>query len=442
LFDYRGLPMLRHRPLGLSSESLGPIVPRRTPGRGPAVGATIAATAAAAATFLAGTAAAPAAEGDDRSLTHKLARALAVPQLARARSAALAVDLATGRVVFARNVGVPLAPASTEKLAVAYAALAAFGPSYRVRTEVLGEGELAGTTWDGDLVLKGYGDPTLSTYDLRLLAGQVRAAGIRRVSGRVRGDETFFDARRTAPGWRPSFFIDESPPLSALVVDRGRYRGIVSRQPALAAAAAFHASLAAAGVAVARSAEIGRATEDAVPLATVLSPPLAAIVRYMTLESDNFTAELLLKQLGALEAVPGTTTRGAAAVRTLLATDGIPLAGVRLADGSGLSLLNRLTARSLVAILRAAWLDPAVRRWLVAALPVAGIRGTLEDRLRRPPARGIVFAKTGTTRLASSLAGYVKGRFVFALIQNGRPVPYWSARRAQDRFVTALAAAQ
>jgi serine-type D-Ala-D-Ala carboxypeptidase/endopeptidase (penicillin-binding protein 4) len=171
----------------------------------------------------------------------------------------------------------------------------------------------------------------------------------------------------------------------------------------------------------------------------VESAPLSEIVRWMGRVSDNFTAELLLKQLGAADGEPGTSARGAAMVRAALAEAGVPLAGVRFADGSGLSSLDRLTTRALAALLRAAWADPDVRPSFVAALPVAGISGTLADRMRNPPARGNVQAKTGTTFLASALSGYVKRRYVFSVLQNGSPVSSFWARRAQDRFATALA---
>jgi D-alanyl-D-alanine carboxypeptidase/D-alanyl-D-alanine-endopeptidase (penicillin-binding protein 4) len=115
------------------------------------------------------------------------------------------------------------------------------------------------------------------------------------------------------------------------------------------------------------------------------------------------------------------------------------MAGVRIADGSGLSSLNRLTVAALVAILEAAWTDPTVRRPFLAALPVAGLSGTLSDRMRRPPARGNVAAKTGTTREASGLSGFVRSRYAFAVLQNGNPISYWWARVAQDRFATVLA---
>ena len=117
----------------------------------------------------------------------------------------------------------------------------------------------------------------------------------------------------------------------------------------------------------------------------------------------------------------------------------MPVAGVRIVDGSGLSRLDRLTAQSLVAILRAGADDPAISDAFVTSLAVAGVSGTLKRRLDRRPTRGRVIAKTGTTSQASALAGFVRRRYVFAILQNGSPVPYWSARLAQDRFVTLLA---
>jgi D-alanyl-D-alanine carboxypeptidase/D-alanyl-D-alanine-endopeptidase (penicillin-binding protein 4) len=160
----------------------------------------------------------------------------------------------------------------------------------------------------------------------------------------------------------------------------------------------------------------------------------------MDRESDNFTAEMLLKQLGLNELDRGTSAAGASVVTQVLAEAGVPMRGVRIVDGSGLSLLDRLTANALASLLEKAWSDPAVQPTLAAALPVAGISGTLEDRLRTPPARGHVIAKTGTTDEASSLSGYVPERFAFAVLQNGHPIASWWARRAQDRFAQVLAA--
>jgi serine-type D-Ala-D-Ala carboxypeptidase/endopeptidase (penicillin-binding protein 4) len=163
------------------------------------------------------------------------------------------------------------------------------------------------------------------------------------------------------------------------------------------------------------------------------------VLEDMDRESDNFTAEMLLKDLGAEVGDAGTTPAGAAIVRRDLGADGIPLAGVRIVDGSGLSLDDRLTARALSALLVDAWNDLDLRASVWAALPVAGSTGTLEKRMERRPARGAVRAKTGTTDGASALSGYVRHRYAFAVMQNGSPVAASAARKAQDRFATTLA---
>jgi len=117
----------------------------------------------------------------------------------------------------------------------------------------------------------------------------------------------------------------------------------------------------------------------------------------------------------------------------------VPLRGVRIADGSGLSSRDRFTARALAGILLASWKDPRVRPYVWRALAVAGRRGTLSDRLLG--AEGLVRAKTGTTDIASALSGYAGRSYVFAVVQDGSPISTSSAREAQDRFASVLAGA-
>jgi len=391
------------------------------------------AAAAAALVALMLPAAAAGALGDD------LGRALHVPHVSLATTGAVALDLTTGQTVYSRNGALPLLPASNEKLAVTYAALTALGPGFRIETDVLGEGTQQGSLWRGDFVLKGYGDPTLSSADLAGLAREIRADGIARVSGRILGDESWFDSERTAAGWKAAFYINESPPLSALVVDRGRIGARTAGDPALAAAQLFRAALLHAGVTVGGRAAQGVADERAQPLAETDSPTLAAIVHGMDTVSDNFDAEMLVKELGAVQAGRGTTAAGTGVITALLAQAGVPLAGVRLVDGSGLSLLDRITPDALVSLLSVMWRDPEVRPELVASLPVAGRTGTLSDRMRGSAAAGVVHAKTGTTDNASALSGFVRDRYVFSVLQNGDPVSWTWARLAQDRFATVLA---
>jgi len=373
-------------------------------------------------------------------LTTRLANALAVPGNASSKSGAVAVDLTTGRMLFARHADLSLAPASNEKLTVSFTALRELGTAYRFRTEVFAVGRQAGAVWHGDVFLKGFGDPTLTSLQLDELATQVSQLGIARITGRVLADESWFDRVRTAPGWKSSYFINECPPLSALVVDRARYDRHVAVQPALAAAGAFKQLLRTHGV-TAGAARLGRAPETALALAQVESEPLPLVLTQMDCESDNFAAEMVLKTIGAEVGDGGSTPAGAAIVRRDLDQAGVPLLGVRIVDGSGLSLSDRLTAHALAALLLAVWNDVDLRNPFWASLSIAGVNGTLEDRLRAPRTRGAVRAKTGTTNRASALSGYVRDRYGFAVLQNGFPVSAWSARKAQDRFATALAGA-
>src|SRR5437764_3460396 len=129
------------------------------------------------------------------SLEPRLERALRVPHVSLAATGAVAIDLATGETLYSRNETLPLLPASNEKLTVTYAALTALGPEFRIETDVLQDAA-------GNVYLKGYGDPTLSSAQLAVLARQVRAAGVTRITGAVYGDESWFDTRRTALGWK------------------------------------------------------------------------------------------------------------------------------------------------------------------------------------------------------------------------------------------------
>jgi D-alanyl-D-alanine carboxypeptidase/D-alanyl-D-alanine-endopeptidase (penicillin-binding protein 4) len=384
---------------------------------------------------LAGVAAPSASAG----LAGRLDRALRGSGVAWSAQSVWALNLETGRVVFTRNPGTALRPASNEKLTVAVAALDRLGPGYRIPTRVYGEGSRKGSVWRGRLVLKGFGDPTLQRGDLEAMAQTVRKAGIRSVTGGIRGDESYFDARRTAPGWKPSYYKLECPPLSALISDRGKVNGHTVDGPAIAATRAFRKALIAAGVRVGGKAGLSRLKKGATQLAATLSPPVSRIIRSMNRPSDNFYAEMLVKELGRVRRGAGTTAAGTKVVRQVLTRRGIPMAGLRIADGSGLSELDRLTSRALGRLLLSAWRDKAIAAPLFNSLPVAGVNGTLKDRMRRAPAYGRVRAKTGTTNNASALSGFARTKWVFSILQNGWPVPYTSARKSQDRFAQVLA---
>lgn len=420
--DYRASPQPLHGPEGLSSQRLRPISCKR---------ALVVLTAA---LVLLG-AASPAAG----SLKTRLDRALRGDRVASNHTGAIVYDLSKQAYVYRKNSSVALKPASNEKLPVAVTALAILRPSYTIPTELRAQGQQSDSVWNGKLVLKGYGDPSLSGSDLGRFARAVENAGITRVTGAIVGDESFFDQVRVGPGWKASFYKDECPPLSALIVNRGHFKGHITSRPALAAAKILRAKLVDRGIRVDGRARVGHAGPSPTFVMTAQSPALRWLVRTMNRQSDNFYAETFTKLLGALEAGDGSTRAGAKVIKSELRSRGVPMRGVVISDGSGLSAYDRLTARAMARLLRSALADSGISDVFVDSLPVAGVSGTLADRMESGPAYRNVYAKTGTTDAASALSGYVRSRYVFSILQNGSPIPWWYARQAQDRFAQVLA---
>jgi serine-type D-Ala-D-Ala carboxypeptidase/endopeptidase (penicillin-binding protein 4) len=351
------------------------------------------------------------------------------------------VDLDTGARLFAARATLRLAPASVEKLYTSSTALLRMGPNGRIETGVLTRGLPDATgRLRGDLILKGGGDPTLGPWAMDQLARTIAQAGLTRVTGRVIGDETAFDARRGPPssGYTTSIYVG---PLSALSFNEGR-TGLRSPafqlSPPQFAADALTRALEHRGVAVRGAARRGVAPAGAVPLLSWESPPLATVLRLMNLPSDNFYAETLVKQLGARYGGAGTTAAGAAVVRATVARFG---ARPQVVDGSGLSRADRTAPRDVVRLLAGMHADPVAGPALADSLPVAGRSGTLVTRMRGTAATGRCRAKTGTLSDVSALAGYcdtTAGRHVaFAFLMNG--VNPTAARRLQDRMTAALA---
>ncbi len=352
-------------------------------------------------------------------------------------SSAYVVDLESGGEIYARRADTPRMPASVEKLYTSATTLRRLGPTGRLATSVLAETapDAAGVV-DGDLYLRGGGDPTFDVLDSNRLAQQVADAGIVKVSGRVIGDESAFDTRRGVPssGFR---LTSEVGPLSALTFNRGRTGRSApywQDRPANFAATVFAKQLRALGVGVKRSVRRGRAPLAAALVTEWRSQSVAELLRLMNQPSDNFMAEMLVKVLGAQFGGAGTTSAGTRVMSEDLAELQI---APQLVDGSGLSRSDRTSARDVVTLLDELGGDAAFS----GSLAVAGRSGTISTRMRGTAAQDRCRAKTGTLRDVSALAGYciaAGGRQVaFAFLMNY--VSPWSARILQDRMAIALA---
>jgi D-alanyl-D-alanine carboxypeptidase/D-alanyl-D-alanine-endopeptidase (penicillin-binding protein 4) len=363
-------------------------------------------------------------------------------------------------VSFSHRGDQPVVPASTQKLLTAAAALEALDPESRFRTTVVAAAEPAADGVVGDLALVGGGDPLLATADymsrfrrqpqlftdLDGLAAAIAEAGVRRVDGAIVGDESRYDRQRYLPSW-PSRYIEQDSigPASALSVNDGfaRYPHEGDRSaplepaadPPTEAAAVLTRLLEARGIDVAAPPRSGTAPEDGVELAEVESAPLPDVVGQLLRESDNETGELLLKELGRTVGEP-SYGGGAEVVGEAL---GDP--GATVADGSGLSVGNRVTCDLLVDVLQ----RPETGELITDRLPVAGESGTLAERFVGTPLDGTLRAKTGSLTSVSALAGLIEDDdppLTFALVVNvdpGTRVPE-SVGALQQRIGEVLAA--
>jgi D-alanyl-D-alanine carboxypeptidase/D-alanyl-D-alanine-endopeptidase (penicillin-binding protein 4) len=331
------------------------------------------------------------------------------------------VDLTSKRMLFHLQASTGRMPASVQKLYTTSTALLRLGRSAVFTTSVLGTGLLTRSgTWRGTLYLRGGGDPTFGAVNfdqaaygtgatVRTLARGLYRAGVRRVSGRIVGDESRFDSLRGTPatGFAPSFYVEGQ--LSALAYDRGfsnRTWTKFQRNPPLYAARKFAAALRANGVSVPTNIPIttGDAPKGAHRLAAVDSPDVGKLIQLTNTPSDNFFAEMLLKNLGADFGGAGTTAAGARVVhRELRAVFGLR---PRFNDGSGLSRYDSTSPRQVVTLLR----DLSGNTTFVNSLAIAGRTGTLTDEMRGTRAQGNCRGKTGTLSDVASLVGYCTAR--------------------------------
>ena len=390
-------------------------------------------------------------------LTASLERAVADPALASWTAGACLVVRVGDRPLYARRADQPVIPASALKLLTAEAAVAVLGGDTKLTTVLKADAAPIGGVVNGDLQVVGGGDPIIETdadaarakrqpvtrTRMEDVAQAVVAAGVRQITGGVRADEGRYDTERARPGWKPSYQANgEVGPLSALLVDDGQdAAGKPMGQPALHFAQVLTDQLRSRGVQVAGGPSVGPAHGGAT-VATKESLPVRELVAQMIRESDNTTAELLVKEMGRVAGGGGTTVAGLAAAEAALARKGLDVAPLAAQDGSGLDRGDRATC----ALLLAALVGAGRRSGLVDGLPVAAVSGTLEPRFKGTSVAGRLRAKTGSLDGVSSLVGWVDPAareggvappVAFAVVANGVPTSLDAARLA-DRVGVVL----
>jgi len=312
------------------------------------------------------------------------------------------------------------------KIVTAAAALDLLGRDSVLTTKVTGAQPDSAGVVNGNLALVGGGDPLLTgdsgeslfangpqpLTDIEKLADDVVASGVRRVAGSVVGDGSRHPDSTTLPEW-PRRFIANGvvAPLSALVFNDGWNVSIAGEaatggavsDPAAHAASVFTKMLTARGVIVDGPPISGAAVPTDSTLASIDSIPLHEVVGEMLAFSDNTTAELLLREMGHAKSGRGTTAAGRQAVAQWLTTKGYSSEAIKVVDGSGLAVTNRLTCELLGDVLS----SDGVIGDIANGLARPGRPGTLIDRLEQGDLAGRLKAKTGTLNNVTALSGWL-----------------------------------
>ena len=350
-------------------------------------------------------------------------------------------DLTTDSVLYRRNHRQLMRTASTMKLLTAITALTYLGGSYQLTTSLYYKGTIAGHTLQGDLICVGGMDPMFDSDDMKAFAQSLKQKGVKTVKGRIVTDCSMKDTEKWGEGW---CWDDDNPTLSPLLI-KGKADFATQLLQEL-----HRQGIATPGVRVAP----GTLPSEGTQLLCRRSHQLREVLVQMMKESDNLYAESVFYQTAhwwmpghvdkKAKRQPLTAVYGAQATTALLDTLGLPVSLYRIADGSGLSLYDYLSAECEVTILRYAWQHPDIYNDLLPSLPIAGEDGTLKNRMKEPsPAWQNVTAKTGSVSAVSALAGYCTAanghRLCFAILNQG--VRRMSDSRSfQDRVCEALCA--
>lgn len=366
------------------------------------------------------------------------------------RVGVVALDPVTGDQLAARGDG-PFVPASTAKLLTSFAALSVIGPQTRFATRVVRDGDR--------LVLVGGGDPYLVSKlparrsyavraDLETLADRTATAlaATRTTSVSLDWDASLFEGPAASPAWEPDYVSGGVvSPVSALWISEGRLDGGGrSSDPARDATAAFATALEERGIDVTGTPSSAPAAAAAPEVARVTGSTVAQVVEALVQSSDNEAAEVMLRQVAVAGGAPASFDGGVAETVKALRAAGVPVDGLELHDGSGLSRHNRVSPQTLAHTLLAAGEDPRTGG-LLDDLPVAGFSGSLADRfVLSSDALGLARAKTGTLTGVNALAGVVTdagGRpIVFALVADRtQAIGPLATQAALDAVVAALA---
>jgi D-alanyl-D-alanine carboxypeptidase/D-alanyl-D-alanine-endopeptidase (penicillin-binding protein 4) len=379
----------------------------------------------------------------------------------------LIVNPRTADTLYSKNAGKLFMPASNMKIITSAVALTLLGPDYTYKTTFLADGPVRDSLLDGNLLVIGRGDPTISdnmrgvaTTVMDALADSVRAHGIRQITGSLARIGNAFPDSIHGYGWESDDLgeyygagVDElifnegmapttlRPPPDT--VRDSLYSG-PAKDPATAYLNAFNDAL------VRKQITVEAGVMDSIlptpikmdTLFTFVSLPMRSIIPAMMKPSQNQIAEILLKTIGLERGGLGTADSARKIVAEQLLLWRVQPDGFVMRDGSGLSRHDLVSPETIVRVLDRIQQDTAFAVFY-NAMPIAGVDGTLKDRMKGTPAEGNAHAKTGSLDMARSLSGYVTTadgeRLIFSILSNNWTAPISSVSSVADQITAALA---
>ena len=386
------------------------------------------------------------------------------PKFANAQLGLLIVDPKTGDTLYSRNAGKLFMPASNQKIITSAVALTQLGPDYRYHTVIAKRGALKDSVLNGDLIVIGRGDPTMSdrvygnaANEMAAIADSIRARGIRRVTGSLRQGGNAFPDSIYGYGWEWDDIGGESgAPVDELLYNEGMVQramkvggrdtvvSVATRTPGYVYLSALYGAMSQRGITVDGLVNL-TADSLAAPYDTVYivtSPPLREILKHFLKPSQNQIGEALLKTVGLEKTGIGSADAGVEVETAQLHEWGVDSTQVVVYDGSGLSRHDLVSPETIVKVLTAMQKDTAFSVYY-DAFPIAGVDGTIRTRMKGTPAENNLRGKTGTIEFVRSLSGYVDTadgeRLVFSFWSNHFTTPVSEITRVQDAVGALLA---
>ena len=362
------------------------------------------------------------------------------PVMKHASCGIMVYDADDDTVIYAHEAQKTHRPASTTKLFTCATALQNLGSGHQFKTTLYYTGKIRKKRIDhrkrrilfGDIFVKGHFDPAFSSADMDTLIMALQAHKIDSIAGNLYTDVSMKSRAIGGSGWSWDDTGDDFPLLSPLLVDKDTAFITVMRQKLLDK-----------GIRVAGTTRDSICPEKKTLLAEK-SRTLGSLMPQCLKTSDNRYAESFLYQLGNLSGIPYPNTKVSTQyVNALVDSLGFTREDYRFVDGSGLSPYNYVTPEVEVALLKHICHSPKLYEEIRRALPISGVDGTLENRMKGTAAEGKVFAKTGTLSGTCALAGYTQSAhghlLIFSIMNDG--VTYGGAnntRGLQDQILDIL----